>query len=98
MGFSEELFFAPAGRLVALLKAREISAAEITQQFFKGFALPAESMPARCAIGSAQDCIEKIRSYVDAGCSKFVLWPIVPPEELVSQIETYGQKVVPQFS
>jgi alkanesulfonate monooxygenase SsuD/methylene tetrahydromethanopterin reductase-like flavin-dependent oxidoreductase (luciferase family) len=73
-------------------------AQEITQQFFKGFALPAESMPARCAIGSAQDCIEKIRSYVDAGCSKFVLWPIVPPEELVAQIETYGRQVVPSFS
>ena len=35
MGFSQELFFAPAGRLVAMLKAREISAAELTQQFFK---------------------------------------------------------------
>ena len=35
MGFSEELFFVPAGRLVAMLKAREISATEITEQFFK---------------------------------------------------------------
>ncbi len=35
MAFSEELFFAPATRLVAMLKSREISAAELTEQFFE---------------------------------------------------------------
>jgi alkanesulfonate monooxygenase SsuD/methylene tetrahydromethanopterin reductase-like flavin-dependent oxidoreductase (luciferase family) len=55
-------------------------------------------MPARCAIGSAQECIDKIQSYVDAGCSKFVLWPIVPPDELVPQIERYGKEIIPHFS
>ncbi|MGE0681422.1 MAG: LLM class flavin-dependent oxidoreductase [Candidatus Binatia bacterium] len=73
-------------------------AQDIVQKFFSGFPLPAESLPARCAIGSAQDCIDKIQSYVDAGCSKFVLWPIVPPEELVPQIEQYGKEVIPYFS
>jgi probable F420-dependent oxidoreductase len=73
-------------------------AQEITQQFFKRFALPAEAIRARSAIGSAAECIEKVQSYVDAGCSKFVLWPIVPPEELVPQIERYGREVVPHFS
>jgi probable F420-dependent oxidoreductase len=73
-------------------------AQEIVQKFFSGFPIPAESMPARCAIGSAQECVEKIQSYVDAGCSKFVLWPIVPPDELVSQIERYGKEIIPRFS
>ena len=73
-------------------------AQEVVQKFFSGFPVPAESMPARCAIGSAQECVEKIQSYVDAGCSKFVLWPIVPPEELVPQIERYGKEVIPHFS
>ena len=35
MAFSDELFFVPAGRLVAMLKAREVSAAELTEQFYK---------------------------------------------------------------
>ena len=35
MAFSDDLFFAPAGRLVALLKARKVSAAEMTRQFFQ---------------------------------------------------------------
>jgi probable F420-dependent oxidoreductase len=73
-------------------------AQEMTQKFFQNFPIPAESMPARCAIGTAEECIIKIQSYVDVGCSKFVLWPIVPPEELVSQIETYGREIVPHFS
>ena len=73
-------------------------AQEITQQFLKGFALPAESLLARCAIGSATECIEKVQAYIDAGCSKFVLWPIVPPDELVPQIERYGREIIPHFS
>lgn len=73
-------------------------AQEVVQKFFSGFPLPAESMPARCALGSAQECVEKIQSYVDAGCSKFVLWPIVSPDELVPQIERYGKEVIPHFN
>jgi amidase len=34
MAISDELFFASAGRLVAMLQAREISAAELTRAFF----------------------------------------------------------------
>jgi alkanesulfonate monooxygenase SsuD/methylene tetrahydromethanopterin reductase-like flavin-dependent oxidoreductase (luciferase family) len=73
-------------------------AQEIAQQFFQGFPLPPESLPARCAIGTPEECIEKIRSYVNVGCSKFVLWPVAPPDELVSQIETYGREIVPHFN
>ncbi|MGE0823170.1 MAG: LLM class flavin-dependent oxidoreductase [Candidatus Binatia bacterium] len=88
-----------AGVLIfAHISKNHARAQEVTQKFFQGFPLPPELMAERCAIGSAADCIEKIRSYVDAGCSKFVLWPIVPPEELVSQIETYGNEILPHFS
>lgn len=73
-------------------------AQETVQKFFSSFPVAAEAMPARCAIGSAQECVEKVQSYVEAGCSKFVLWPIVPPEELVPQIERYGKEVIPQFN
>lgn len=73
-------------------------AQEVVQKFFSGFPVPAESMPARCAIGSASECVAKVQSYVEAGCSKFVLWPITPPDELVPQIERYGKEVIPQFS
>jgi len=35
MAYSDDLFFAPAGKLVEMLKAREVSASELTQQFYK---------------------------------------------------------------
>lgn len=88
-----------AGVLIfAHLSDNRSHAQDVVQKFFSGFPLPAESLPARCAIGSAQECIEKIQSYVDAGCSKFVLWPIVPPAELVPQIERYGKEVISHFN
>ena len=73
-------------------------AQEIAQKFFRGFPLPSEALAVRCAIGTPEECAEKVQSYVDVGCSKFVLWPITPPDDLVSQIETYGQKIVPHFA
>ena len=72
-------------------------AQEIAGQFLKGFPLPQESMVARCAIGTPEECIEKVQSYVDVDCSKFVLWPIVPPDELIAQIEMYGKEIIPHF-
>jgi alkanesulfonate monooxygenase SsuD/methylene tetrahydromethanopterin reductase-like flavin-dependent oxidoreductase (luciferase family) len=88
-----------AGVLIfAHLSENRARAQEVTQKFFQGFPIPVESMPARCAIGSTEECIQKIQSYVDVGCSKFVLWPIVPPDQLVSQIETYGREIIPHFN
>ncbi len=61
------------------------------------FQLPADAMAARCAIGTTEECVEKIQTYVEAGCSKYVLFPIAPPDELVAQIELYGKEIVPRF-
>ncbi|MBI3784203.1 MAG: LLM class flavin-dependent oxidoreductase [Deltaproteobacteria bacterium] len=57
----------------------------------------AQGAGARLAIGSAAACIAKIQEYVDAGCTKFVLFPIAPPEELIGQIETFGNEVILHF-
>jgi len=73
-------------------------AESIAQLVYANFQFPAEAMAARCAIGSPGECVEKIQAFVDAGCSKFVLFPIAPPDELVPQIELYGKEILPQFS
>jgi len=56
-----------------------------------------ESMAPRCAIGSVETCVERIQTFVDAGCTKYVLFPLASPEELVDQIECYGGRVIPRF-
>ena len=72
---------------------------EVARAFLSDFpTMSAEPLIARSAIGPAEMCLEKVQSYVDEGCSKFVLWPIAPPEQLVGQVETFGEKIVPQFA
>jgi probable F420-dependent oxidoreductase len=56
-----------------------------------------EAMAERCAIGDLETCTARIQAYVDAGCTKFVLFPLAQPDELVPQIEVYGRQLIPRF-
>ena len=49
-------------------------------------------------IGSPQECCDKIARYVDAGLTKFVLWPACLPSDLVAQVDRFAHEIVPQFS
>jgi probable F420-dependent oxidoreductase len=60
--------------------------------------VPADSLPDRCAIGTPEACVRQIQRFVEAGCSKFVLFPIASPARLVAQIETYAADVLPAFA
>ena len=57
----------------------------------------AEGAGARLAIGSVDVCVARIQDYVAAGCTKFVLFPVAPPDELIAQIEVFGRKIIPHF-
>jgi probable F420-dependent oxidoreductase len=70
----------------------------VAEQVYASFQLPPDAMAARCAIGTPAECVEKLQGYVEAGCSKYVLFPIAPPEELVTQIEIYGRQIIPRFA
>lgn len=59
------------------------------------FGQPPEALDARAAIGSAAAVAARLRTFVAAGCTKFVLFPLCPPEELVEQIERYAAAVIP---
>lgn len=61
------------------------------------FKLDAASMAERCAIGTVDGCRERLQAFVDAGCTKYVLFPLAPPDELIPQIETYGRRLIPAF-
>jgi alkanesulfonate monooxygenase SsuD/methylene tetrahydromethanopterin reductase-like flavin-dependent oxidoreductase (luciferase family) len=49
-------------------------------------------------IGSPQECGEKIARYVEAGLTKFVLWPACPPSDLIAQVDRFAHELIPQFS
>jgi probable F420-dependent oxidoreductase len=70
----------------------------VTQQVAMALNAPPEAMASRAAIGSADECVERLNAYVAAGCTKFVLFPLGAAEQLVPQIEAYGRHIVPRFA
>src|SRR5215468_4867972 len=62
------------------------------------FKLPPETMAERSAIGTVDMCADRLRAFIDAGCTKYVLFPLAPPEELVGQIERYGRTLIPSVA
>ena len=62
------------------------------------FKIAPEAMAERSAIGSIETCAQRLRSFVDAGCTKYVLFPLAPPEELVDQIDRYGRDLIPSVA
>ncbi len=70
---------------------------QVAELVAQNFRASADAMATRSAIGTPEECVDVIRTYVAAGCTKFVLFPIVPPDELVGQIELYGRDIVPRF-
>lgn len=65
--------------------------------FLRSVPMPQEDLSERCLVGPASECIEKIHHFVEAGCSKFVLRPSCPPAEVLDQIKTYGEAILPRF-
>ena len=49
------------------------------------------------ACGTAKDILGRLNEYKDAGVTKFVLRPVCPPEQWVSQVERLAQEVIAPF-
>jgi probable F420-dependent oxidoreductase len=45
-------------------------------------------------VGSADACVERLKGYIAAGASKFVLRPVCPPGELFTQLELLAERVI----
>jgi probable F420-dependent oxidoreductase len=66
--------------------------------FLQGLKMPEAEVAARCLVGPAEECVAKIRQFVEAGCTKFVLRPSCPTEQVMGQIEAYGKSILPHFN
>ena len=73
------------------------AAMKTVSPFFQGLRVDPEKIAQRSLIGSAQECVEQIERFVEVGCDKFVLRPICPPAQIASQLEHYGQDILPHF-
>ncbi|MBI4337865.1 MAG: LLM class flavin-dependent oxidoreductase [Chloroflexi bacterium] len=50
---------------------------------------------AYCAVGTPQQVVAKLREYVAAGISTFIIRPSCPPEQFMAQVELLGREVAP---
>jgi probable F420-dependent oxidoreductase len=75
---------------------RSQDAHAVADRFFQNMA-DREQVQQYWPIGSPQECGEKIARYIEAGLTKFVLWPACPPEDLIVQIDRFAHELLPQF-
>lgn len=65
--------------------------------FFRALPIAPEELRRRCLVGPAEECRQKITDFVEAGCTKFVLRPSCPPDQVQNQIDLYATRIVPYF-
>lgn len=90
-----------AGLILRTHVARDRDRArEVRDRYLERRDLPVsmESFEESSAFGTPEECVETIRQYVDAGCTKFVLMPVGPPSERIDQLERYSRDVIPAFT
>ncbi|MGE0520260.1 MAG: LLM class flavin-dependent oxidoreductase [Candidatus Binatia bacterium] len=68
----------------------------LLRQLSDTFKVPPDDMSLSAAIGPASACAAKLREFVEAGCTKFVLFPFCAANELVEQIEIYARDIMPR--
>jgi len=73
-------------------------AREALERTAQALGIPPEVLAERAAFGPAEEVAQRLRAYVDAGCTKYVLWPVGTPDDLVPQIEAYGRQILPAFN
>ena len=48
-----------------------------------------------CLLGRAEDCLEQMQRFVDAGARRFVLSPLMDPEAVIEVAES---KILPELA
>jgi alkanesulfonate monooxygenase SsuD/methylene tetrahydromethanopterin reductase-like flavin-dependent oxidoreductase (luciferase family) len=50
-----------------------------------------------CALGTPEQCVEKIQTYIDAGMSNLACSFTCPPDQVTEQIEWYAADILPRL-
>jgi alkanesulfonate monooxygenase SsuD/methylene tetrahydromethanopterin reductase-like flavin-dependent oxidoreductase (luciferase family) len=59
---------------------------------------PFENLVERyCALGTPQECVERLQRFVDAGARHFILSPLCDNDVLGQHLAIYAREILPQF-
>ncbi len=87
-----------AGVLILAHVSDDASAARsIADRYLARAPIPEKAFRERSAIGTVTEVRERVQAYVDAGCQKFVLFPVAGGDELLEQTEAIGTQIIPHF-
>ncbi len=75
-------------------EAHRVAVAKLSQRYNQPF----ENLVERyCALGTPQECVERLQRFVDAGARHFILSPLCDNEMLGQHLEIYAREILPQF-
>ncbi len=88
-----------AGVLILAHVSNDASAArQVAERFLKRAPIGPDAFRERSAIGTVTEVRERVQAYVDAGCDKFVLFPVAGGDELLEQTDAIGTQIIPHFN
>jgi probable F420-dependent oxidoreductase len=75
-------------------EGRRVAVEKLSQRYHQPF----ENLVERyCALGTPQECVERLQRFVDAGVHHFILSPLCNNEKLGQHLEIYARQILPQF-
>ena len=67
------------------------------EQLSKRYRQPFETLVERyCALGTPQECVERLQRFADAGARHFILSPLCDIDALGQHLEIYARDILPQ--
>ena len=86
-----------AGALIPTHITKDTSSARsLIEKFLARSPVPQTDFENRYAIGTAEEVAEKVQSFIEKGCTKFILFPLGGVSDLVEQAEAIGRCVIPR--
>ena len=85
------------GALVTYLIAPTLEEAESAAEPYVTRARGDAHFTEYSALGTLQQVEDTIARYWNAGASKFVVRPLCPPEQVIEQLEVFGQEILPHL-
>jgi probable F420-dependent oxidoreductase len=75
-------------------EAHQLAAEQLSNRYNQPFEHLVERY---CALGTPQECVERLQRFVDAGARHFILSPLCDNEVLGQHLDIYARQILPQF-
>jgi alkanesulfonate monooxygenase SsuD/methylene tetrahydromethanopterin reductase-like flavin-dependent oxidoreductase (luciferase family) len=75
-------------------EAHRLAVAKLSERYNQPFEPLVERY---CALGTPQECVERLQRFAEAGARHIILSPLCDDERLGQHLNIYAQEILPQF-